>query len=204
MNWDRDQIIKGVVIGILALIALGLLSNLFGGSGPYSGPGYYGHGGGEGGIPYGYTGGGSISGLLSNILSLLITLMAVILVVSLALGAYKVAWPQLNAELANFLKSAPKSKCVKCGKELAADWQLCPYCGTLTQPVPEPAQVAIDQLASAAAPEPVPEKLTEADSAPEVEAPQEIAVASAPVVDPEPANRPTGKKVYPKTGNKKK
>lgn len=136
MNFNRDQVIKGVIIGILALIAGGLLSNLFNGTGTNYGAGYYGHGG-EGvpyayGYMYGYNGGNSLSGLVSNILSLLITLMSVALVVFLSLGIYKVAWPYLNAEIANFVSSSPKNKCAKCGKELSADWQLCPYCGTYT------------------------------------------------------------------------
>lgn len=131
MNLDRDQIIKGVIIGILALIAFALLSNLFhNGSGINPGPGFQGHGG--EGMMYGYNGGSSLSGLLGSILSLLITLMSVALVVFLGIGAYKLAAPHLNTEFSGMFKAQPKNKCANCARELSADWQVCPYCGTST------------------------------------------------------------------------
>jgi len=207
MNFNRDQVIKGIIIGILALIAFGLLSNLFSGSGTVSGPGYYGHGGGEGAV-YGYNGGISLSGLLSNILSLLITLMSVALVVFLALGAYKAAAPYLNGELGNLFNSSAKKKCAKCEKELSADWLNCPYCGTLTaQPAdttPEPAGESIAELAPALEPElktePELESKLEPESEPEPESESEPVPdnPAIPAADRKPAdtsvNKPSSKK----------
>lgn len=151
MNFNREQLIKGAIIGVLALVSIGLLSNLFGGGyGSYqAGPGYYGHGGGEGAV-YGYGGGSGVTGLLNNILSLLITLMSVALVVFLALGAYKAAAPYLTSELGSLFKSLPKNKCEKCGKELSDGWQLCPYCGAYAVqaiPLPEPVRQAAEESA---------------------------------------------------------
>lgn len=194
MNLDRDKLIKGVVIGILALIALGLLANLFGGQGVNTAPGYYGHGG-EG--AYGNTGGSGLTGLLNNILSLLVTLFSVALVVFLGIGAYKAAAPYLNTELAGFLKSAPKNKCAKCEKELSAGWQLCPYCGSSTGTPQEPAPQSVPQQ--------VPEQLSPHD---EQEVPAEPAddstVETPTITEEKTAEKPVNKLTPKKTDKKKK
>jgi hypothetical protein len=176
MNFNKEQIIKGVILGILALIAFGLLSNLFGGPGGYAGPagpGYAGDGGGEG--AYGYTGGYGVTGLVSSILSMLITLMSVALVVFLALGAYKAAEPYLKTEFGSLFNTPPKNKCAKCGKKLADDWKVCPICGDST---PQPETL----------PELVPAGVTETAAAIEQDAAQEGAATTSSVVDQEPVS----------------
>ncbi|MDA8235390.1 MAG: zinc ribbon domain-containing protein [Clostridia bacterium] len=170
MNLNREQVIKGVVIVILALVAFALLSNLFNGPGAYSGPGYY---AGEG-VPYGYNGGSGFTGLLSSFLSLLITLMALILVASLAIGAYKVAWPHLNAELANFINSSSGKKCVKCVRELSADWQICPYCGS--EAIPQGVSAPESPVESS--------PVTNLEPAPESQVESELAATQEPVSEP--------------------
>lgn len=205
MNFNKEQIIKGVIIGILVLIAFGLLSNLFGGSGGYAGPGYYGHGGGEG--AYGYSGGAGVPGLVSIILSLLITLMSIALVVFLALGAYKAVEPYLHTEFSNLFKTSPKNRCAKCGGELADDWKICPICGTSTaQPAPlaETVQEGIAETAAALEQEPGQEVEEEAATVPEPEPVPDTPVDPTPSVDNAPAHKPANKPIPQKFDKKKK
>ncbi len=201
MNLNREQLIKVAIIGVLALVAIGLLSNLFGGSGGYqTGPGYYGHGGGEGAV-YGYGGGSGVTGLLNNILSLLITLMSVALVVFLVLGAYKAAAPYLTSEFGSLFKTSPKNQCAKCGKELSDDWQLCPYCGALTAkavPVPEPVRLAAEESAPALQQEAVSEGTEESAPAPAAASPEKPAQPTASLTTPQTVSQPGSQKFVKK------
>ncbi|MBB6214990.1 hypothetical protein HNQ80_001079 [Anaerosolibacter carboniphilus] len=133
----NNPFVKMMMVALLGIIGLSLLQSLVFGSGFGLGFTMRGNYGGEHmymGTGYGFGYGGSISYLLL----LMIKVLFVVFVIGLVAGI--IVWIKNNlftTEDVETIKNTfsgnkaivSKESCTICGKELNAEWKVCPHCG---------------------------------------------------------------------------